>query len=52
MKIYSKKFIWSRSRARKLINMKKIGHRNYSEISKVIGCSPQSAQEKYLKIVA
>jgi hypothetical protein len=50
MKIYSKKFIWSRSRVRKLIHMKKIGHRNYKAISKQIGCSISSAQEKYSKI--
>jgi len=50
MKIYSKKFIWHRSKAKKLIHMKRVGHRGYKAISKAIGCSVASAQEKYLKI--
>lgn len=49
-KIYSKKIIWSRNKTRKLIRMKKIGHRSYKYISKMIGCSPTSAKEKYCKI--
>ena len=53
MKIYSKqKFIWSRDRARKLIHLKKVGHRTYGEISKRIGCSAASAQERYSRINA
>jgi len=53
MKIYSKqKFIWSRERTRKLIHLKKIGHRTYKAISKRIGCTAASAQERYSRISA
>ena len=52
MKVYSKqKFIWSKERTQKLIQMKQVGHRNYRMISKSIGCSASSAQERYLKLV-
>ena len=49
MRIYSKKFIWSRSRARKLLRMKLVGHKGYTKISGKIGCSPSDAQSKFLE---